>query len=334
MRNESAVSSVDFLVGFTIFLLAFILVVDMVPGVLIGIDSNTVDYDAVAYRTGTILVEDPGWPVFPAWEQYDSSHKNEIQRMGLAVTKESPCVLSYPKITKFFETSFFTPQDYREKVIFGEIPYSYNISLKIEDGKTFYTGESVPEHSYGYMRRLVKVKTNSSASIDCRDYLKSTAENMTRISALISYEDLQDPGTPEIYRIDPRTDRITVSINNFSESLNLTDITDIRLKKWDAGRGDYVDISDLVEDDAYELSDNGTRHYIDESWNVSTTSRVTMLLDPPLPFSEQPDTWLLLEFSISGDRVGNYTGKQYRYGDFDGFTPAQLTDGVLEVAVW
>ncbi|NLZ31190.1 MAG: hypothetical protein GX885_10720, partial [Methanomicrobiales archaeon] len=53
--------SLDFLAGFTIFLLALIMVVNMVPGLLAGLESSGIDYDAVAYRTGVILAEDPGW---------------------------------------------------------------------------------------------------------------------------------------------------------------------------------------------------------------------------------------------------------------------------------
>ena len=66
MTDESGNLSIDFLVGFTIFMLAFIWVTSMVPGLLIGLKSNTIDFDAVAYRTGVILVEDPGWPGIPA----------------------------------------------------------------------------------------------------------------------------------------------------------------------------------------------------------------------------------------------------------------------------
>ena len=61
--------SLDFLAGFTIFLLALIMVVSMVPGLLAGLESSGIDYDAVAYRTGVILVEDPVAGQSP-WEQW------------------------------------------------------------------------------------------------------------------------------------------------------------------------------------------------------------------------------------------------------------------------
>jgi len=63
--DDSGNLSIDFLVGFTIFLIAFIWVVSMIPGLLINLQGYTIDYDAVAYRTGVILTEDPGVPAFP-----------------------------------------------------------------------------------------------------------------------------------------------------------------------------------------------------------------------------------------------------------------------------
>jgi hypothetical protein len=60
MSNDSANLSIDFMIGFTIFMIGFIWVVSMIPGLLINLQGYTIDYDAVAYRTGVILVEDPG----------------------------------------------------------------------------------------------------------------------------------------------------------------------------------------------------------------------------------------------------------------------------------
>ena len=56
--NESGQLSLDFLAGFTIFILGFIIVITMASGLLVGLQSRTIDYDAVAYRTAVILVED------------------------------------------------------------------------------------------------------------------------------------------------------------------------------------------------------------------------------------------------------------------------------------
>ena len=66
MIDDTANLSIDFLAGFTIFMIGFIYVATLIPGLLLGLQSSTIDYDAVAYRTGVILVEDPGFPV--SWE--------------------------------------------------------------------------------------------------------------------------------------------------------------------------------------------------------------------------------------------------------------------------
>jgi hypothetical protein len=99
MIDDSGQLSIDFLIGFTIFILGLIVVAAMVPGLLVGLQRATaIDYDAVAYRTGAILVEDPGDPTLPRytepWELKDSFHKDEVIRFGLAVSKDTPNVLS------------------------------------------------------------------------------------------------------------------------------------------------------------------------------------------------------------------------------------------------
>jgi len=55
MSNDSANLSIDFMIGFTIFMIGFIWVVSMIPGLLINLQGYTIDYDAVAYRTGLFL---------------------------------------------------------------------------------------------------------------------------------------------------------------------------------------------------------------------------------------------------------------------------------------
>jgi hypothetical protein len=126
--GDSGNLSIDFLVGFTIFILAFIWVVSMIPGLLINLQGYTIDYDAVAYRTGVILAEDPGEPPIPAWEKAPTP--NDVVRFGLSISKDTPNILSEEKVNQFFCTSVFSyPDDYHERVIFGDYPYRFNISL-------------------------------------------------------------------------------------------------------------------------------------------------------------------------------------------------------------
>ena len=160
MTDDSGTLSIDFIAGFTIFLLAFIWVLSMVPGLLVNLQGYTIDYDAVAYRTGVILVEDPGWPASPPWE---SQQNFSVTRFGLAVTRDTPNILSQEKVDRFFsDTSvygaFAYPDDYHQRVIFGDYPYRFNISLlDVETNKLQSVGDVVPK-GYGYIRRVVKIK--------------------------------------------------------------------------------------------------------------------------------------------------------------------------------
>ena len=166
MTDENGNLSIDFLAGFTIFMLAFIWVVSMIPGLMIGLQSYTIDYDAVAYRTGVILVEDPGWPVSPPWESFIDQQKSNVTRFGLAISKDTPNILSEDKVNRFFcATAFVYPDDYRTRVIFGDYPYGFNISLIDDGGKIKSVGDVLP-NGYGYIRRPVKIKGASNATIN------------------------------------------------------------------------------------------------------------------------------------------------------------------------
>ncbi|MGB9175153.1 MAG: hypothetical protein WCB46_00260, partial [Methanoregula sp.] len=181
-RDDGAIS-IDFLVGFTIFIIAFVWVATMIPVMLIGLKATTIDYDAVAYRTGVILAEDPGQP--DTWET--ALDKTDITRFGLALRKDSPNILSQKKIDQFFHQSpngdptlgFIYPDDYRPRTIFGDIPYPFNIRLRDVQNETVYSvGDVLPEDfgtsnsrltEYGYIRRLVKIQSTSNATIDMID---------------------------------------------------------------------------------------------------------------------------------------------------------------------
>ena len=70
------------------------------------------------------------------WELQPDSAKENIERFGLAVSKETPNILSEVKVNRFFcSTAFPDPDDYRKKAIFGDYPYRFSICLQ-EAGKT------------------------------------------------------------------------------------------------------------------------------------------------------------------------------------------------------
>jgi hypothetical protein len=233
MTDENGSLSFDFLVGFTIFLLAFIWVVTMIPGLMIGLQSYTIDYDAVAYRTGVILVEDPGWPVSPPWESFLDPQKDSVIRFGLALSKDTPNILSQEKVNRFFCTTFIYPDDYHTRAIFGDYPYGFNISLIDLGGQNGSVGDILPD-GYGYIRRLVKIKGVSNATINNATYTKypssyikigsPTNETTTHVfSILINNTKLQGDVKNPAYQIDPSREQITINITDLRSTITDAD---------------------------------------------------------------------------------------------------------------
>jgi hypothetical protein len=207
MKRESGQLPVDFLVGFTIFILSLIMVANFVPSLLVGLQRTTgIDYDAVAYRTGVVLVEDPGEPAgipigrdpfefsttldWRPWEFRDS--KDQIARFGLALTRDTPNLLSINKINKFFCTTVFDDRfdsatnDYRSKLLFSSYQYGYNVTLKNispmkpgDPGLDVSIGQPYPS-GYGYIRRYVVIKQNPNATINMADPNTNSAFNARR----------------------------------------------------------------------------------------------------------------------------------------------------------
>ena len=254
--RDSAQLPVDFLVGFTIFILSLIMVANFVPSLLVGLQRTTgIDYDAVAYRTGVVLVEDPGEKTgcdlgtgcvdlgkpdsqgFRPWEQADIYHKNEILRLGLAVSSNTPNILSINKINRFFDTTFFNDQfdsttnDYRSKLLFSPTyQYGYNVTLQNispmkagEPALKMSVGQPYPA-GYGYIRRYVLIKQNTNATVNVNKTMAFNAvsddqvkqEFRIRLDGRILYNrSIDNP-----YKIDLLREPFTIRITNLSSVLN------------------------------------------------------------------------------------------------------------------
>src|SRR5208337_2832416 len=232
MTDDSGIQSIDFLAGFTIFMVSFIWVATMVPGLFIGVQSYTIDYDAVAYRTGVILAEDPGAAgplgvlgpqgVLP-WELQPDPR--DVARFGLAVSKQTPNILDENKVNQFFcSTAFSYPEDYQTRAIFGDYPYRFNISLTEEgENQIRSVGDVIPDE-YGYIRRDVKIKSSSNATIDntmIREFGYNNTENVSfnQFSIQINNTELlQGEITNPAYQINPMTSRIMINITDLKNT--------------------------------------------------------------------------------------------------------------------
>lgn len=359
MKNDSGNLSIDFLAGFTIFMLAFIWVATMIPGLLVGITGHAIDYDAVAYRTGVILTEDPGMPADPPWENLPDDRNEEVQRMGFALTKESPTLLSLNKITRFFSSGFTYPDDYQEKIIFGDHPYRFNISVMTFDSAISQAaGDIRPSGGYGYIRRFVLVKEMSNATVDAVNarsgspsdtHLFSVSLNMTRL--------LNDERQPA-YMIDPMSEPVTIDMTNLSGSLVFDKTTPIQLQtvtlySWKPPDGPspvpfnfsdvlYIDgqpapvpmAPTIVKTNVSLVFPPGSLSGIPSVRSITLLVNFTYTLTNPDPMNTE---W-------TGDYFINSTDPAVRLSNFDSafdydYNPSRVTQprlapGIVEVAVW
>ena len=145
--NEEGQLSIDFIIGFTIFMVAFIIVATMMSGILISLQSRTIDYDAVAYRTSVMLIEDPGEPW--NWHLLNRPYQEDrdfLKRLGLSISRLSPGLLQQQKVDAFFDNSSAPgfsggwslryPEDYKYRLLYTDYPYSLNITLRKIDKST------------------------------------------------------------------------------------------------------------------------------------------------------------------------------------------------------
>ena len=231
----------DFLVGFTIFIFSLIIVANMVPSLLVGLQRTTaIDYDAVAYRTGVILVEDPGEPTVPdnylvhdpaqyRWDSKTPAYLKTLMqgssavRFGLAVSRESPNILSQRKINVFFDPAF-TVEDFRKSLIYGALNYGFNITLtRLDTPDPWSIGSPYPEGRYGYIRRYVKIKNYTDATVTNETHpgFNATTEyesasQLQKFRVTLDGTWLYVDGNKYLYSppyvIDPTQDNITVNL--------------------------------------------------------------------------------------------------------------------------
>lgn len=344
--------SIDFLAGFTIFLLALIVAAGMIPGMLAGLQSATIDYDGVAYRTSVILAEDPGWyedasdgsnPMGYAWE---SRRDEAVKRLGLAVSKDTPDVLSMAKISRFFDQTE-DPGYYRDRLFFSDIPYSFNITLNLtDDSSAPYTlGEPLPESDYGYIRRVVMVKENSSATLD---FTKEKVRNAYAAPAIapsskssfnVSLNVTELLNLPPAYGIDPFGERINITLENLNETFysgaKNASLTDIKLHWGPAETSTGISV---FNDPDLHLYVDGNQ---EDTLPTEIEHNLTLILNPGFFTGKAPNdkntlTIRDLEFIFANSPGTNTTLKNtFTYTPTDtNVTVPDLKQAVLEVAVW
>jgi hypothetical protein len=366
MLDDGGNLSIDFLAGMTIFMVALIWVANIVPGLLIGLQSRSIDLDAIAYRTGVILVEDPGMqgnPELPpsSWDTLTYIEIPFIERFGLSAAKDSPNILNLNKVERFFCSTLFSyPEDYQSRVIFGDRPYRFNISLKTFDALITKSVGDIKPDGYGYIRRLVKIKYPSNTTIDAGLKKYGNSDNVTYHSFFIDLNLTElIVGQPNLaYQINPRQDRILVNITNLSgarvwhkdpllDNITMENIVFYRKDSQTTSYGspvtDYKDCIETLDKCKFFAYIDGASAY-NPNVPVIVNDNISVMFSPGYFYKIADDDNRILRinyiFSLSHAPDGdNFFNNSFTSPYFYNYSPSQVTqptlkEGALEVAIW
>ncbi len=327
MDHDSGQLSIDLTIGFAVFMIGFIFVVTLMGGLLVGLQSKTIDYDAVAYRTSVILVEDPGEPrvnlyaVNPdpldlSWEQIDDPV--QITRLGLLYSKEHPGVLSGEKIKRFFTPGEFTNEEYKDKLLLsepGQYPYHFHINLSgyPNAGNTWIVEDTNPPASTGYMKRAVLIKGYS---------MPITLDNPVEyVNVTLPLSGIQsDRGG--LYGIYPRFEPIEIFIDasRLGPALLPIDLTDVFLTPPD-------DYSFVYEEKVPVRIDGASTSDDSYTMSVNEVNDTIHLRFEPGYFSGYSIEDVVLHFQFAPPIPP--------FDDLDEtYVPPPLTIATLEVSIW
>ncbi len=291
------------------------------------------------------------WPVHP-WEYL--TDPRDVVRFGLALSKDTPNILSQDKVNRFFcSTAFSYPRDYQNKTIFGDYPYRFNISL-LETGsnKTLTLGDEMsPNSSDGTIRRLVKIKGTSSATINSVNYTSGTDETQHDFTILVNQSELVQVRDP-IYQINPAKENIVINITNINSTLgarepcfNINLSKRITLYSKDLNTNTFYTIG-YFDDPMID----GKQYNLSFAPPYGINKNISMKLIPNfVPWSNYKLVYITLTFDLIKNNIAcpsppnNFTGSQflnntltypfdYNY-DPKNVTQADLRDAVLEVDI-
>jgi len=369
--HESGILSIDFLAGISIFVITLIVAATMISGLLISLQTKKIDFDAVAYRTGVILVEDPGEPntqfnyltitESDQWEFIGDAQKNKIRRLGLTLYKSTPRVLARQKVLSFFNKAQFPRaqfsdiSEYRDRIIAGDYPYNFNVTLKIiGEEPPYHVGDAFDPHSaHGYIRRVVLVKNQTGAEIDLSPYYIDDTPDSNSFSVNMTYGWLLNQNRGPQYWIEPPKEDISINLVNVGSIKNLSQASDVRLENiritFDGRLLDGTEVSGVdLPYRTFSAIIDATPVLFNWPWGAGAPRDVNQAINitfpagyfiPPSAYAEitlirmniryefEPGTVNLSQSTNSYEYIPDSIGSP-------GFSPPHLTPAVLEVRVW
>ena len=171
IKDERGQMSIDFLAGMSLFMLALLFLTQLIPGMFLPFQTETIDLNSVAYRTSVILVEDPGcWDNGTDWE---NQNVENVSRIGLAIDKEHPNILKKSKLDAFKNDVEISDVQLARKLGLyrhignSDIYYGYNITIAdLNDNPIAARGALVPDYGdVSSMKRIVNVHTGTEMII-------------------------------------------------------------------------------------------------------------------------------------------------------------------------
>lgn len=365
--DDSGILSIDFLAGISIFVITLIVAATMISGLLISLQTKKIDYDAVAYRTGVILVEDPGEPNIQfnyltiteadQWEFIGDDQKDKIRRFGLTLYKSTPRVLAEQKVLSFFNQAqfpraqFSEPSEYRDRMIAGDYPYNFNVWLKIVGGNTYEIGDTFnPQSSYGYIRRVVLVKNQTGTNVDMNWFYEDETPDSDNFYVNLTYGWLLNQDRGPQYWIEPPKEDIRINLVNVSAIRNQSQALKVVLNNirmtFDGRLLDGTEVQGVdlpyrpftADIDGIQRSFTwpggaGVPLQVNESINITFPAGYFI---PPSAYAEITLIRMNIRYEFEEETVNlSESTHFYEYlpGN-QGFTPPHLKPAILEVRIW
>ncbi len=324
--DERGQIAVDFLLGISLFLIALIFTVQLIPGMFISGPARESSLDYTAYRTATVLTEDTGW-----WANTSSSgsgtdwesHTNNVLRLGLAVDDDnssrltnSPNMLSRNKTIQMMtvdEDTLITKLGLYNNVDDTIFSNGYNISITKDDepivlnGTRICRGDPIPEDmEVSKITRIVLMETGSFAEF-----------NATRL-----------PIDPYIAGVEntiinvtgPLEENVTIHLNNLNITGANSSFNNLILNSTVLNEGsDYV---------SYQIKTDGSKSPLAPTGKIDNDSIVQFIIEPGLF-----NTAHTYQLEIDMEDI-NFTATAPPYPEYTENIEIYYEHAYLKVEVW